>query len=242
MDYNVIKKQRFDSVWDQIVAAGLGTEIYPEEAKLRMQLPIEGGKGQYIFNLTKEALADNVKNFVLQDNDVFVPSSIGVLIGITETATGVQKLYPYAPKNDGVHPSVYAAGFQSDEIESLYDGHLTWKLGTQILLNQYPMEKFKKVPRQQGAFVLDSNDDAVNEGIQPEWSIDRCLELLMPKYTIAGNRDHFVSVNFNAAGLTFPVTSGYTAQLVLFLDGFLVKGGATTINGKRAFNDAPARF
>lgn len=240
--YNDIKKARFDKVWDQIVAAGLGGQIYPEEAKLRMSVPIENGKGQYIFNLTKESNGDNMTTFVLQDNDVFVPNAIGVMIGITETATGVQKLYPYAPKAPNGAASVYAAGFESDTIEALYNGHLTWKLGTQILLNQYPMEKFKKVPRQQGAFVLDSNDDAVSEQIQPEWSIDKCLELLMPKYTIAGNRDHFVSVNFDAATKSFPVTSGFTAQLVLFLDGFLVKGGATTIDGKRAFDDAPARF
>lgn len=243
MDYNIIKKDRFDKVWDQIVAAGLGAQLYPEEAKLRMQLALENGKGQYTFNLTKEALADNLKSFVLQDNDVFVPNAIGVLIGITETATGIQHLYPYAPKTPtGGAPSVYAAGFESDAPESIYNGYLSWKMGTQILLNQYPMEKFKKVPRQQGAFVLDSNDAAVQEQVQPEWSIDKCLELLMPKYTIAGNRDHFITVNFDAAGLTFPVTSGYTAQLVLFLDGFLVKGGATTIDGKRAFDDAPARF
>lgn len=240
--YNEIKKARFDKVWDQIVSAGLGGQIYPEEAKLRMSVSIENGKGQYIFNLTKESNGDNMTTFVLQDNDVFVPNAIGVMIGITETATGVQKLYPYAPKAPNGAASVYPAGFESDTIEALYNGHLTWKLGTQILLNQYPMEKFKKVPRQQGAFVLDSNDDAVSEQIQPEWSIDKCLELLMPKYTIAGNRDHFVSVNFDAATKTFPVTTGYTAQLVLFLDGFLVKGGATTIDGKRAFDDAPARF
>ena len=242
MDYNIIKKDRFDRVWDQIVAAGLGSQLYPEEAKLRMQVPLENGKGQYTFNLTKEALADNLKNFVLQDNDVFVPNAIGVLIGITETATGIQKLYPYAPKAPNGVSSVYAAGFESDAPEAIYNGHLSWKMGTQILLNQYPLEKFKKVPRQQGAFILDSQDQAVQEQIQPEWSIDKCLELLMPKYTIAGNRDHFVTVNFDAAGLTFPVTSGYTAQIVLFLDGFLVKGGATTIDGKRAFDDAPARF
>ena len=241
MDYNLIKKERFDKVWDAIVAAGLGTDIYPEEAKLRMSLPLENGKGQYIFQITKEANGDNLSTFALQDNDVFVPNAIGVMIGITG-ADGVQHLYPYAPKTPNGGKSVYAAGFESDTIEALYNGHLTWKMGTQILLNQYPMEKFKKVPRQQGAFVLDSNDAAVSEQIQPEWSIDRCLELLMPKYTIAGNQDHYISVNFDAATKSFPVTSGSTAQLVLFLDGFLVKGGATRINGKNAFGDAAARF
>lgn len=239
--YSEIRKKRFDQVWDAIVAAGLGSEIYPEEAKLRYSLPIEDGKGQYIFKLCRNSAANNLTTFALTENDVFIPSAIGVLIGITGT-DGVQHLYPFAPKNDGVHPSVYAAGFKSESIEALYNGHLTWKSGTNIILNQYPMEKFKKVPRQQGAFVLDSQDAAVQEGIQTEWSIDKCLELLMARYTIAGNMDHFVHVNFDAATKTFPVTTDYTAELVLYLDGFLVKGGAQTINGKRAFGDAPARF
>ena len=154
----------------------------------------------------------------------------------------VQHLYPYAPKKPQSADSVYAYGFESDAIESLYNGHLTWKQGTNIVLNQFPMERFKKVPRQQGAYVLDSNDQAISEQIQPEWSVEKFLEILMAKYAIAGNRDNFVTVNFDAATKTFPVTSGYTAELVLYMDGFLVKGGAQTYEGKCAFDDAPARF
>ena len=240
-NYSLIKKERFDKVWAQIKAAGLAEDIYPEEAKLRMALPIVDGQGQYIFNLTKESLADNLSTFVLQDNGVFVPSAIGVLIGLTG-ADGVQKLYSFAPKKPQGKDSVFDAGFESDTIEALYNGHLTWKLGTSVVLNQYPMENFKKVYRQYGAFVLDSNDAAVDECIPAEWTIENMLNLLMPKYTIAGNQDHFVTVNFDAGVKTFPVTSGYTAQIVLYMDGFLVKGGATRINGKNAFGDAPARF
>lgn len=239
--YSEIKKQRFDKIWDLVTAAGLGTDIYPEEAKLRYSLPLKDGQGQYIYKLCKNNGVDNLTTFALTENDVFFPNAIGVMIAITGS-DGVQHLYPYAPKVPNGDPSVYAAGFESDAIEALYNGNLTWKMGTSILLNQYPMEKFKKVPRQQGAFVLDSNDDAVSECIQPEWSIDKCLELLMPRYCVAGNQDHFITVNFDAATKQFPVTSGYTAELVLFIDGFLVKGGAQTINGKRAFGDAPARF
>ena len=64
----------------------------------------------------------------------------------------------------------------------------------------------------------------------------------MARYAIAGNRDNFMTVNFDAATKSFPVTSGYTAELVLMMDGFLVKGGAQTYNGVCAFDDAPARF
>lgn len=239
--YSDIRKKRFDQVWDLIKAKGLISQIYPEEAKLRYSLPLENGKGQYIFPLCRNSKSDNLVTFGITENDVFIPSGITVLIGLTG-ADGVQKLYPYAPKAPAGVPSVNAAGFTDDVIESLYNGHLTWKQGTNIVLNQFPMERFKKVPRQQGAFVLDSNDAAVSEQIQPEWSVEKFLEILMARYAIAGNRDNFVTINFDAATKSFPVTAGYTAELVLYMDGFLVKGGAQTYNGVCAFDDAPARF
>lgn len=243
--YSDIRKKRFDQVWDMIVSKGLISQIYPEEAKLRYSLPLENGKGQYIFPLCRNGKADNMQTFAITENDVFVPSGISVMIGLTG-ADGVQHLYPYAPKAPVGAASVNAYGFESDTIENLYNGHLTWKQGTNIVLNQFPMERFKKVPRQQGAFVLDSNDQAVSEQIQPEWSVEKFLEILMARYAIAGNRDNFVTINFDAATKTFPVTTGYTAELVIYMDGFLVKGGAQTyeVNGRQvcAFDDAPARF
>lgn len=221
-DKAAIIKDRFDKVFAQTSGT---EEMYPQESKLRISLPIKDGKSQYIFDI-KNAAVDGVVEQHLDRNDVFVMNQIGVLIGLTNKTTGVQTLYPYAPKNDGTNPSVNAVGFTSDDIESLYQGFLAWNVDNKVMLAAYPMEKFKKVPRQQGAFVLNSEDAAVQEGIQPEWSIDKCLELFMPRYTIAGTRDHKISVNFPAAGLTFPLNSDdYEASLVLYLDGFLVKGG-----------------
>ena len=221
LDIQAIIKDRFDKVFAMVG----GTKIYPEESKLRISQAIVAGKSTYIFDI-KNAVVDGVVEQHLDRNDVFVPNRWAVLIGITEKATGVQKLYSYAPKNDGADPSVHAVGFTSDNIESLYNGFLAWNVDNAVMLSAYPMEKFKKVPRQQGAFVLDSNDAAVQEGIQSEWSLDKALELIIPRYTIAGTRDHKISVTFPAANLHFPLNdSDYSAELVLFMDGFLVKGG-----------------
>lgn len=241
MEYNDIRKKRFDQVWDLIVSKGLIKQIFPEEAKIRLSLPLKNGQGQYIFKLNRNGQVDNLTTFAITENDVFVPSGISVMIGLTG-ADGVQHLYPYAPKKPQSGDSVYAFGFENDNIEALWNGNLQFKQDTNIVLNQFPMERFKVVPRQQGAFVLDSNDAAVAEGIQPEWNIDKYLKLFMARYAIAGNRDNFMTVNFDAATKSFPVTSGYTAELVLIMDGFLVKGGAQTYNGVCAFDDAPARF
>lgn len=241
MEYNDIRKKRFDQVWDLIVSKGLIKQIYPEEAKIRLSLPLKNGQGQYIFKLNRNGQVDNLTTFAITENDVFVPSGISVMIGLTG-GDGVQHLFPYAPKAPQGADSVYAYGFENDNIEALWNGNLTFKQDTNIVLNQFPMERFKVVPRQQGAFVLKSDDTAVQECIQPEWDIDKYLKLFMARYAIAGNRDNYMTVNFDAATKSFPVTSGYTAELVLIMDGFLVKGGAQTYNGVCAFDDAPARF
>jgi hypothetical protein len=238
-DIRSIIKDRFDKVFSQL----RGTKIYPEESKLRVSLPIVSGKGQYIFDI-KNATVDGVVEQHLDRNDVFVPNMWSVLIGIKEKATGVEKLFSFAPKNDG-DASVFPVGFDSDAIESLYNGFLSWNVDNQVMLSTYPMEKFKKVPRQQGAFVLGSDDAAVNEQIQPEWSLDKALELIIPRYTIAGTRDHKITVTFPAAGLTFPLNSAdYEASLVLYMDGFLVKGGCEYKGGAgtNPFGDAVGQW
>lgn len=215
-----ILKNRYDKVIDQLA----GTNLWPSQSKLRLSLPIKDGKGQYIFNL-KEG-GDGVSTFALDRNDVFIPTMFGMLIELVNNTTGEKTLYSFVPQNDGTNPSVYAAGFVDGQMNKMYSGHVQWLLDNQVMMPAFPMEKFHYVPETQGAFVLNSSDEAVQEGIQLERNLDDMLTLLYPKYVIAGTRDHKISVNFDAAGNTFEVTEGYTANLVLYMDGFLVKGGS----------------
>lgn len=218
-----IKKARFDQVWDMIKAAGFSGDIHPEESKIRLEAPIVDGKGQYIFNL-KDTDVDGLRCHSLDRNDVFVPNAWGVFVAIVD-AEGVERLYPYIPVCEEGVPSIHTAGFETETMNQLYAGYLDWRVDNTVALSAYPMEKFHKIPQVQGAFILDSNDQPVQEGVQSEWDLEENLVLLMPRYTIAGTRDHKVEINFPAAGLQFPVTAGYTAKLVFMMDGFLVKGG-----------------
>ena len=219
-DIKSILKDRYDKVIDQIAGYGL----WPSQSKIRLSLPIKDGKGQYIFNL-KEG-GDGVSTFALDRNDVFIPTLLGVLVELVNDATGEKTLYSFVPQNDGTNPSVFPAGFLDGQLNKMYAGHIQWLLDNQVMMPAFPMENFHYVPETQGAFVLNSSDEAVQEGIQVERDIYDMLTLLYPKYTIAGTRDHKISVNFDAAGNTFAVTEGYTANLVLYMDGFLVKGGS----------------
>lgn len=239
-DINAIKKARFDQVWDMVKS--LKGTIYPEESKIRLEQKIQDGKGQYIFNLKDNMNVDNVETCALDRNDVMVPNSIGVFIGLRNTTTKEEVLFPYVPIADGTTPSVHKAGFTNPSLKKMYDGFLAWNMDTSVLLSRYPMEKFLHIPQVQGAFVLNSSDTAVNEGIQSEWGLDQYMSLLMPRYTIAGTRDHKITINFNAATLTFPVTAGYEANIVLMLDGFLIKGGCEYFDGKNSFGDAVGQW
>lgn len=212
--------------------------VFVQRTKLRMELPIEDGIGQYIFDLKKESLGNGLTSFVLKRDDIIVPNALGFLIAISHKVNGteVEELYSFAPKNDGSTPSVFPVGFQTDAIENLYNGFIQWTVGSTVAWENYPMEAFKKVFRQQGAYVLDSNDAAVQEGIQPEHQIEKMLQPILAKYYIAGTQDHQMAVNFPAAGLTFPlcdkdgVTTDYKAKLVLYMDAFKIKNGTKILN------------
>lgn len=241
MDVQAIIKDRFDKVFTLLKNDGFAENIHPEESKIRLEQEIKDGQGQYIFKLNKKDV-DGVIEHALDRNDVFIPNRLAVFVSLKNNTTGIERLYSYIPVNDGTHPSVHAAGFTTETPNTIYSGYIQWLVDNTVMLSSYPMEKFHKIPRQQGAFVLDSTDAAVNEGIQSEWCLDKAMELLIPRYTLAGTRDHKISINFPAAGLTFPTTSGYTAKLVLMMDGFLVKGGCEYKGGKNPFGDAVGQW
>lgn len=226
-----ILKSRLNSVIDMVSAPG-NENIHVEEGKIRIEKAIKNGQSQYVFDL-KTTDVDNVTTFALDRNDVFIPSRWSVMIGIKHKTTRVEKLYTFAPVNNGTNRSIFPVGFTTESINALYAGFMQWMVDNTAYLSRYPMEKFHKVPKTQGAFVLDSSDDPVDEGIQLERDLAKDLELIYPRFIIAGTRDHKITVNFDAAGLTYALNdSDYEANLVLFMDGYLVKGGCQ--NGEKS--------
>ena len=233
-----ILKSRLNAVMDMIAASSLANQVHAEESKIRIELPIVNGKSQYVFNL-KTTDVDNQVTFALDRNDVFIPFRWAIMIGIKNKTTRVETLYTFAPKNNGTDPSVFKQGFVTDAIDALYAGNVQWLLDNTVMLSAYPMEKFHKVPEQQGLFLLNSEDSPVSEGIMLERNLAKDLELIYPRYILAGTRDQKVHVSFDAAGLTFALndSDNYEANLVLYMDGVLIKGGCQ--NGdKSPFGEA----
>lgn len=242
MDKYLIIKDRFQKVINQIANSGLAKTVFPEMSKIRLQLPLQSGKGQYVFNI-KDPNVDHITTFSLDRNDVFIPNNWAIRLVLKNNTTGALNAYSFAPINDGTTPSAYAAGFTTDEIDALWNGSVQWILDNNVAMSAYPMEKFHKVPETQPFFVLDSNDAPVQEGVQLQKNLDADLELLIAKYQIAGTRDHKITVSFDAANKTFACTEGYTPYLELFMEGFLVKGGCEQpAVGKNPFGDAAGNW
>lgn len=219
-----IIRERFVKVNDEFQGYSDG-KVYAEPSKIRIETPLLAGVGRYQFDIKKSDI-NNQREISLNRNDVFVPNFIGLFLAISDNSKpSAEVLASYPLINDGVNPSVYPAGFTSNDAEAVYNGKLTWLIDNGVLMSAYPTERFKKVPQTQGAFVLKSDDTDVNEGILPEWDVLSACDLIVPKLIVAGTRDHNISLNFDASGLSFAVTSGYTANLVFYMDGFLVKGG-----------------
>lgn len=239
----LIKKERFDKVFALILAAGavFAQNVHPEESKIRLEQELVNGKSQYIFN-PKEG-GKGPREITLDRNDVFIPNQIGLFLALRSTTNpAIEYLFPFVPQNNGTDPSVFPVGFKNDDAEAIYAGFLQWQIGTQMLLSSYPTEKFKKVPEVQGAFVLNSTDEAVNEGIQMQWSLDDYMELLLERITICGTREHKITVNFDASNTDYACTEGYKPYLVLMMDGYLVKSGCEHIAGENAWPEAVGQW
>lgn len=240
----LIKKERFDKLFNQIEAAGAafsGT-VHPEESKIRIELPLKNGQSQYMFNI-KDTTVTGPREVSLDRNDVFVPNSWTFMLGLrSNTNQQIEHLFPFVPVNDGTNPSVYPVGFTTKAAEAIYAGFVQWIIDNNVMISSYPTEKFKVIPETQGAFLLDSEDAAVQQGIQLEWDMEKIQRLLIERITVCGTRDHKITLNFDASGLTFPVTEGYTPYIVLMMDGFLVKGGCQYIDGSNPWGEAVGKW
>ncbi|MBQ0153831.1 MAG: hypothetical protein KBS70_03495 [Bacteroidales bacterium] len=231
---SLIKKERFDKVYSLISASAAAGKVHPEESYLRMSLPILGGKSAYTFN--PKAESSYPADRALDRNDVFVINQMGLFVTLrNNTNPQVEKHFTFVPVNDGTHPSIYPEGFTTEALNALYNGSIQWLQDNQVMMSDYPVLKFKYIPETQGAFVLNSTDQAVAEYVQPQFSLDKACALQIPRITVAGTRDTKINLAFDASGLAFPTTEGWTPYLTLLIDGFLIKGGCEYFDGNNAF-------
>lgn len=252
MELQSVLKARYDQIYDRVANY---KDMFPQHSKLRIELPLQNGVGRYEYDL-KEAIVNNLTTFCLSRNDVVIPNGAAVLLGIAHKQAGkadVERIFSFPQICDGTRASVSEVGFKNKDIFNLYNGYVQWLVGSTVAWENQPMEDFLKIPRQQGAAVLDSSDAPVIEAIEPEFDIEKMIQLIMAKYFVCGTEDHKLTVNFPATGLDFglaaadgtPITDGsYEARLILYFDVILVKNGTKLFNttGDGPFKEASGRW
>lgn len=231
-----VVRARFEAVNREYLQYS-GNKKFAEPSKIRIETQLKSGQGRYEFNIKKMDL-DNAFEKALDRNDVFIPNFLGLFISLRPTTNPMTEVLMSFPLyKDASNPSAYEAGFTSKDPEAIYNGTLQWLIDNGVMLSAYPTENFRKVPNRQGEFVVTTLPAGVTldtkpQSILPEWNIKDACEFLVPKFTIAGTRDHKLTVNFDASGLTFGCTSNYTPYLVLYMDGFLIKGGCEILDNQ----------
>lgn len=225
-----ILRERFVEVNEEYKRYSSGKK-YAEISKIRIETPLLDGVGQYTIDIKKQ-ITGNKREVSLDRNDVFVPNTLGIFLALqSETKPSTEILMPFPAIADGTNPSVHEIGFKTRDIFALYNGKLVWNVDNGVLMGSYPTERFLKVPEKQGATVV-VGSEVKQEQVLPQWDIDACSDLLLPKLTIAGTRDHQITINFDASGLSFDCTEGYKPVLVFYMGGFLVKGGCEFYDAK----------
>ena len=235
-------RRRFDEALAYYKSKGLA----PQRSQIRIEEDLVSGNGLYEFNLRKERLSGVERN--LRRNDLFIVRGLSILLRIEdEDRPNVLPLFTYAKKGvetvtaaTASDPAVYTvdqAGFETDDIEALYNGSLSIITQSTVNFQYLPCSLFKyESPAIVG--TQDGSAKAVNNGFNLESNILTMAEQLV----LAGTQDHKVTLTFPSFnGANYEALQGgngtstaddtkipnthFKSKVVFFADGYLIAGG-----------------
>ena len=196
-------RKRFEKVFNYYGAKGLAPAI----SQLRIEQPLINGQGDYRFDLKKELLSRSEQN--LKRNDLFVTLGFGIFLMIEDTTKpGTAPLLTYVP--------VGAGGFNTSDIEAVFNGNLYISTGTTVNIADMPTNLFKRIHTTQSSATTQAEYNMMDE-----------LHMLPEEITYAGTQDHEVRVTFPtfaAADYGTAVANGAT-KIVFVALGYKVPGG-----------------
>lgn len=221
-----------------------GTGLNASPSKIRIEKKLKNGVGQYQFDITKSD-PTNFRETVLRRNDLFIPTYIGVLLGIAPVKHAEKMMLVGYPKIGDIKAG--HIGFKTDDIKSLYNGYLSWQIGNTKVFESCPTENFMHIPETQQVKIGDGTVDA---GLQNQFDILDNLMPMVPEVAVAGNQTHKIEVDFEGNGLDFGcvapqtelINGEYESYLVLYMDGYLVIDGAQFADKDNPFKLAVGNY
>jgi len=203
------------SIWKTVMqkAKELNGGI-PSPSYLRIEQTLNNTKSRYDFNL-KAIGGEAVTEVKLDRNDLFVVSDIAVyLLCQTDAKIGKDVLQSYANK------VIFAAanGFDPDDLETIYNGFFTLKIGSTVNIEKMSMQNFRFVPQTQQSSTSNKSQYTL---IEASFKLGSLLYLY-------GTMDINATIEiptFNGIQIA-AVTSGITNKIVFHPYGYLAKGAA----------------
>lgn len=200
--------------------------ITPQTAQIRIEVPLETGRGTYEFDIKKAVVIGGTEK-AIKNNDLFVCRAIGMALMVeVDTAKGTAPLLSY-PMQDGLHLPTGLKGFVNTNPFSLYNGVLTLKTDQNVNFSGFPTSHFLHIPQTQPVGLLNSTDVVVPSGILPEFKMEHVLYELPEMLIFAGNHDNQLKLDAPvASGVTLAGPSGSTSKVVFIAEGWLYAQGA----------------
>jgi len=203
------------AIWKTVLqkAKELGGSI-PSPSYLRVEQTLNNTNSRYNFNL-KAIGGESITEVKLDRNDLFVVSDISVyLLCQTDAKIGKDVLQSYPNKQ--IFPAV--SGFDPDDLETIYNGFFTLKIGSNVNIEKMSMQHFRFVPQTQQS----------SSGNKSQYSLIEATFKLGSLLYLYGTMD----INATIEIPTFPgiqiaaVTSGFTNKIIFHPYGYLTKGAA----------------
>ncbi len=208
--------------------------VAPMNGILRVETPLQAGKGRYDFNLKKDQSLLTPAERSMDQWDIFIVTHLFLGLRVDADAKpGFAPILTYPFVGNASITNI--EGFKTADITALYNGTLSIMTNNVENMANFPLSRFLHVPETQP----DTNSVTL-----PQIDMSDVMVQTPEQIVFAGTTKHKIEIEFpyTAASDFAPLAaSGYTSKLVFEAYGYNIKGGASE-EFKEAANPLNGRF
>lgn len=208
-----------------------------EPSMLRVEQKLQNSRSMYQFDILQGNSGSTTSTEIkLDKNDVFFCWGVGVFLAAFETAKRSKAVLNTFP-NPVIFGAAPGSGTpQVEDLEAIYNGSLTVKLGTTQFISALPTRNFRYVPETQqnthisvapGANLIQFNQNKPFDG---QYEIERLRFSGLDQIDIRVELNPYTSGSFNFEA----ATAGFENHMVFVAQGFLIKGLAQSVSRNEA--------
>lgn len=194
----------------------------PEQGLIRIETPLQNGKGHYEFDIKKDSSLLSPSERSMDQWDIFCVTSLMIGLRVEQVAKpGFAPLLTYAFLGDAGITS--QKGFDTNDIEAFYNGTFSMQTNQVKNIENLALNNFLYVPETQPS--------GATQKAQCDLS---SVKLVLPESVIfAGTTKHNLAVDFPYTASSVFYAEGessytdYQPKIVFEAHGYTIKGGAS---------------